>query len=279
MTGSGDGWVTCGLGHRHWGRYGAAGLLLRTSLLIDGDVLLQLRAEWSHHGGTWGLPGGARDRDESAVQAAVREATEEVGLAASAVRAEAAYVDDHGGWAYTTVVASTREPVQAYASSAETDDVRWVRPDLVTDLPLHPGFARTWPEVRSIAPAPVLVVDAANTIGSRPDGWWRDRAGAVRRVRDGLAAALKAGLELGSGPTFPELVLVTEGAARGVEPVEGVEVVAAPGSGDDTIVDVVDARSGTRPVVVVTADRELRSRVEALGATTLGPRSLLDLLG
>ena len=115
----------------------------------------------------------------------------------------------------------------------------------------------------------LLVVDAANVIGSRPDGWWRDRAGAVARLRDALVAA-----------DLPEeVVLVTEGAARSVSGVPGVEVVAAAGSGDDTIVDVISARAnGERSVVVVTADRELRRRVEALGATTAGPRTLLERL-
>jgi len=156
----------------------------------------------------------------------------------------------------------------------------------VDDLPLHPGLARTWPLLRTVGPAPVLVVDAANTIGSRPDGWWRDRAGAVRRLRDELDAARTAGLELnGLEPqlpglrSFPEVVLVTEGAARNVAGTSAVTAVGASGSGDDAIVEVVAARrGGSRDVLVVTADRELRERVRSLGASTLGPRSLLDLI-
>jgi rRNA-processing protein FCF1 len=76
-------------------------------------------------------------------------------------------------------------------------------------------------------------------------------------------------------------VLVVEGAARGVESTDGVEVVTAPRSGDDALVAVVRERGGgaDRPVVVVTADRELRGRVEALGARTVGPSTLLDRLG
>ncbi len=287
--GSGDGWTTCGLGHRHWGLHGAAGLLLRPALPFGGEtggeVLLQLRSPWSHHGGTWGVPGGARDLGESAVEAAVREASEEVGLAPSSVRPEAAFLDDHGGWSYTTVVASTLGEIAPHPSSAETDGVRWAADADVAGLPLHLGFSRTWATVRLITPAPVLVVDAANTIGSRPDGWWRDRAGAVRRLRDALAGALTDGMALGLDdafpdlPLFPEIVLVTEGAARGVESTAGVEVVPAPGSGDDAVVDVVARHAtGPRPVLVVTADRELRQRVGALGATSIGPRKVLDLV-
>ena len=56
MSGDGNGWVVCSLGHRHWGRFGAAGILI-----TDGDaVVLQHRAAWTHEGGTWAVPGGAR---------------------------------------------------------------------------------------------------------------------------------------------------------------------------------------------------------------------------
>ncbi|MFB6397644.1 hypothetical protein AAFH96_31805, partial [Polymorphospora sp. 2-325] len=109
----------------------------------------------------------------------------------------------------------------------------------------------------------LLVVDAANVVGSRPDGWWRDRPGATARLRDRLAGLAARGLA--DLPPPVEVVLVVEGAARGVPPVDGVAVVSAPGSGDDAIVDLV--RTAGRPCVVVTADRGLRERVTALGAT------------
>lgn len=125
---------------------------------------------------------------------------------------------------------------------------------------------------------PVLVVDAANVIGSVPDGWWRDRAGAVRRLRDSLVPVAANGLPELPGPI--EIVLVVEGAARRVEPVPGVAVVPAPrsGDGDDAIVQVVADRRD-QPVYVVTADRQLRSRVGTLGATVFGPKTLLDAPG
>ncbi|MFC0004412.1 hypothetical protein [Micromonospora siamensis] len=119
-------------------------------------------------------------------------------------------------------------------------------------------------------PVPLLIVDAANVVGSRPDGWWRDRAGAAARLRDGLAGLAGAGLP----PELPgpvEVVLVVEGAARGVTGTPEVTVVAAPGSGDDTIVELV-AEAGNRRRAVVTADRGLRERVVALGAEVYGPR-------
>jgi hypothetical protein len=117
----------------------------------------------------------------------------------------------------------------------------------------------------------LLVVDAANVIGSRPDGWWRDRAGAAQRLRDALVPLAVAGLSDLPGPL--EVVLVVEGKARGVTSVDGVRVVAAPGSGDDAIVDLVAAAPLGR-TVVVTADRGLRGRVQALGAEVRGPRAL-----
>lgn len=68
-------WVTRDAGHRHWGPYGAAGLLIR----CGEAYLLQLRAAWTHHGGTWGIPGGARHQGEGSYAAACREAAEEMG--------------------------------------------------------------------------------------------------------------------------------------------------------------------------------------------------------
>ncbi|MFF8381283.1 NTP pyrophosphohydrolase [Streptomyces sp. NPDC015661] len=117
----------------------------------------------------------------------------------------------------------------------------------------------------------LLVVDGANVVGSVPDGWWRDRRAAAERLRDRLAAT--------GGPTeapYPgpyEIVLVVEGRARGVASVPGVRVEEAPASGDDLITELAGSASG-RPCLVVTADRELRRRVEEVGARCTGPRSL-----
>jgi hypothetical protein len=117
----------------------------------------------------------------------------------------------------------------------------------------------------------LIVVDGANVVGSVPDGWWRDRAGAAARLRDALAAAGPGALA-GAGDD-DELVLVVEGAARRVPAVAGVRVVAADRSGDDAIVDLVRDEGGPG-VVVVTADRGLRDRVTALGARVVGPSAL-----
>ncbi|MFE4393072.1 MULTISPECIES: NTP pyrophosphohydrolase [Streptomycetaceae] len=124
-------------------------------------------------------------------------------------------------------------------------------------------------------PLPLLVVDGANVVGSVPDGWWRDRRGAAERLRDALVAVAERGVPEHPGPL--EVVLVVEGAARGVDGVPGVRVVAASGSGDDRIVELVraeKARNPARTCLVATADRELRARVGVSGATAIGPRSV-----
>ncbi|MEV5482557.1 MULTISPECIES: NTP pyrophosphohydrolase [Streptomyces] len=119
----------------------------------------------------------------------------------------------------------------------------------------------------------LVVVDAANVVGSVPDGWWRDRHGAAERLRDALAAYAADGLPGLLAPPL-ELVLVVEGAARGVESAKGVRVVPAAGSGDDRIVQLVADEGRGRDCLVVTADRGLRERVQALGARVTGPRAV-----
>ena len=121
----------------------------------------------------------------------------------------------------------------------------------------------------------VLVVDGANVMGSRPDGWWRDRAGAARRLHEQLLSAVLP---------YEEIVLILEGKARQGIPAgqDGrLRTVHAPGSGDDAIVEAVIAEveiGDGRDVTVATADRVLRDRVTAAGAKSVSPSSLLDQL-
>jgi 8-oxo-dGTP diphosphatase len=148
---AGDGWTWCQRGHRHWGLFGAAGLLLAYQGPDGVDwLLMQHRSWWSHHGGTWGLLGGARAPGETAEQAAVREAAEEAGLAAEDYAMTGRYVDDHGGWSYTTVFARTDALLPVAACGGESEEVSWVRRDKLHQLPLHPGFAGSWPAVAAL---------------------------------------------------------------------------------------------------------------------------------
>ncbi|MFB9685329.1 NUDIX domain-containing protein [Amycolatopsis plumensis] len=264
--------VRCSCGHVHWGRYGAAGLLL-----VDParGVLLQRRAWWVHHGRTWALPGGAIEAGETARTAAAREAFEEASVPADAFRAVSASVVDHGDWSYTTVLALA-DGAEARVANTESAEVRWVDPDDVPGYPLHRDFAAAWPALRDrVGRELVLVVDAANVVGSRPDGWWRDRHGAAERLRDQLAKLAEAGVPDRDDPAvtwWPRIVLVVEGKAKHVTGTEGVEVVAADTDGDSKIVEVVAQQQAE--VLVATADRELKRRVEALGASILGPGTL-----
>jgi hypothetical protein len=129
-------------------------------------------------------------------------------------------------------------------------------------------------------------VDGANVVGSVPDGWWRDRHGATERLRDALVAVAEEGLPPCSGaPEWArhgplEVLLVVEGQARGVATVPSVRVAVAAGSGDDLIVSLLAAERAAddgrppRRCLVVTADRDLRARVAALGACVVGPRAV-----
>lgn len=150
---------------------------------------------------------------------------------------------------------------------------------------------------RTTTPGPTLLVDAANVVGSRPDGWWRDRAGATRRLLDSLASASEGGFP---GEWFgaseeatlvqPRVVVVLEGAARAAAPAPAtapppaarwltLEIVLAPASGDDEIVAAAErlVAEGAAPLVVATADRGLRSRLPA-SALSLGPGTLRTAL-
>ncbi|GAA0997674.1 NUDIX domain-containing protein [Subtercola frigoramans] len=345
---SGDGWVEDGTGRRFWGRFGAAGLLAHDA---ERGILLQHRANWSHFGGTWGLPGGARHHDETSVQGAIREAHEEAGVPSEALTLRFTSTLDLGFWSYTTVVVDVVTPFDAVIADAESIEVRWVPIDEVSTLPLHPGFESAWPALRTgLERSTVLIVDAANVVGSKPDGWWNDRLGATERFATELAglalqgfpaealgithgsepgsepgsehgtkSGSERGSERGSSTWWPSILLVVEGQARGTvvgDPLHpgqapadpdarpgapakahdlatALSIVRAEADGDQTIVDTVERHLSPRlsprlspgspgtpshRVLVVTADRELRSRVESLGAAVRGPNWLWQLL-
>ncbi len=277
--GDGDGWANCDAGHRHWGRHGAAGLLLY-SMEDEPHVLLQKRSLVSIGGGTWGLLGGARHSYEEPLAAALREASEESTLDPSAVRPHWLSTETHGGWSYDTVIGSVPARVPVEAKSFETAGVAWIAAGKVTEKKLFPPFAESWKVLSRSLFRMTIVVDAANVMGSRPDGWWHDRRGAAERLRDELSqiTSLTGVPNAVADVCFPDIVLVVEGAARGVESGDRVTVVSAPGSGDDTIADLAAPQATDERRLVVTADRELRARCESTGASVTGPRWLLDAL-
>jgi 8-oxo-dGTP diphosphatase len=140
----GDAWVYGPDGQKFWGRFGAAGLVVWHP---GSGVLLQHRVGWSHFGGTWGIPGGAINAGEDAVAGALREANEEAGVPANL---EILFDQklDLGYWSYTTVVARAPHYFEPVAGDAESLELRWVPLAEVQELPLHPGFATSWPGLR-----------------------------------------------------------------------------------------------------------------------------------
>jgi 8-oxo-dGTP pyrophosphatase MutT (NUDIX family) len=147
-----DGWTTCAQGHRHWGRAGAAGLFLHRDGANGPEVLLQHRADWSHHGGTWGTPGGALHEGESADVGALREVQEELGLQPDDVVLGACSVDDHGGWAYTTVLARPARSIEPsdLRLDGESNGAAWLPLDGLDAVPLHPGLAASLDRLRPL---------------------------------------------------------------------------------------------------------------------------------
>ncbi|KQQ64490.1 NUDIX domain-containing protein [Microbacterium sp. Leaf320] len=290
----GDAWVIAPSGEKYWGRFGAAGLL---AVDPGRGILLQHRVSWSHFGGTWGLPGGALHAGESAIVGAVREAQEEAGVPDGSVRPRFTSVLDLDVWSYTTVIADVVRPFEPVISDPESVALEWVPVDEVDSRPLHPGFGSAWPVLRELLGVrPALVVDSANVVGSVPDGWWKDRAGAATRLASRLDGLAVSASDLGLGGTtwFPEIALVVEGQARGIAtpssdaaaeapellPAGGVSIVRAEAAGDDAIVAEVEHRvHAGQHVVAVASDHELRGRVEAAGAAQIHSAGwLLDVL-
>ncbi|WP_433182233.1 NUDIX domain-containing protein [Actinoallomurus sp. CA-150999] len=271
--GDGDGWVNCEAGHRHWGRHGAAGLLLYHQG-PEPHVLLQKRALLSIGGGTWGILGGARHSHEDAITGALREAGEESTLDPSVVRVHGLIGEHHGGWSYETVIASVAERPHVRRASFETAAVAWVHVDEVPGKKLFPAFADGWSRLREALVRPVLVVDAAALDGTDGDGTYGDGA-AVARLRDRLAA-------LGPVPnlpgtvadlSYPEIVLAAGDAD--VPGVDGVRVVAAPA---EAFAALAAPGAPDEHRVVVTGDPERRRRTLEAGAAVADPSWLRGLL-
>ena len=251
--GEGDGFIDCSCGGRHWGRFGAAGLLVHDA----GRVLLQHRALFLQEGGTWALPGGARDVGESAVDAALREAAEEAGVPASALRLRHAWAVDHGTWSYTTVVADAVVPLEARDLDGESLDVRWVELHDVPAMRLHSGFAAGWEVVRDLVTRREAVVVDLSGIAPSPG------PAGVAAVRQALLEVEHRGL------TEPSGLLVEVPGRTLAWPV----VVSDDGAASEEKARALLA-SGHR-VTVVAADGDVRASALSYGALAVEPDKLV----
>ena len=134
----------------------------------------------------------------------------------------------------------------------------------------------------SAVPVTVLV-DVANVMGSRPDGWWRDRAAAASRLLElmpGLVGRTVSAPDADDEVTIEQVVAVVEGEAKSVPTPAGVIVERAPRDGDSTIVStaVRYVAAASNRVLVVTADRGLRARLPD-DVTIAGPGWFNRLVG
>lgn len=156
MGSSADGIVYCACGSKHWGRAGAAGVLAWRDR-GEREVILQLRAEWSMSGGTWGIPGGAIGFDETPLEGAIREAHEEAGL--EPARVWAATTLTHPDWSYTTVVAEAAPHQAALVTDHESDAMEWVPWHALDGRVLMPAFEQSVPLMSTLLGRTLLVVD------------------------------------------------------------------------------------------------------------------------
>lgn len=288
MIGDGDGWVNCSMGHRHWGRFGAAGLLISTRR----RAILQHRAPWTHEGDKWGLPGGARDSHEDPTSTAQREALEEAALPTSSSRPVALSVEDHGGWSYTTVLAGPVGQPRPHAANAESTEIRWWPKTEIAGLALHHGLAANWPRLRRPIHPLRVIVDARAAEPFR--AWFAETTGLDdldRLIRRGIDSSLVADRPVASAALrlLPAFVVVGARTARVAEVPNGatpwwhhhrefvdigdIDHISAIG---DVFGQLVHEHRPRSQVIVITADQALSARLPV--TTRIRPPAWLTAL-
>lgn len=280
----GDAWVVRENGDRYWGKYGSAGLVAWGP---NRGILLQHRVEWSHFGNTWGIPGGARHKNEAALTAALRESHEEAAVPSDDLQVLFSWLYDLGDWSYTTIIAKVTRDFDPQINDPESNELAWVPVSEVAGLELHPRFGEAWPEIKAaLELKPVIIIDIANLMGSHADGWWRNRAAKAQSLitqlgnwrSQGIPAEL---LKLPGYKWWPEIITVVEGQAKRItlDAPDGINIAAAPGEGDDEIVAQAEkATSLGKAVTVVTSDKGLRERLGRVGAAAAsGPINIVNV--
>lgn len=146
MTGSGDGYLLCSDGAERWGLNGAAGVLFVVNHSDEPRFFLVHRDPEVHQGDTWGVPGGAIDFGEDPLDAAWREALEEVpGLERVPHHVRGHYEDAPAtDWSYTTFVVEIDEPFELLETTWETQAAGWFTRSELEQLKLHPAFGALW---------------------------------------------------------------------------------------------------------------------------------------
>jgi 8-oxo-dGTP diphosphatase len=175
-----SGWRWCVTGGRHWGIRGAAGLLPFAVTPAGARVLLALRSEGTHQGGTWGTVGGAIEPGETPWDAAVREAAEEAeGLPLAGAEPGGSHrYDCRCGWAYTTFPVRVPDDAAVIVPGWENRELRWVPAEDVDRYDLHPGLAQSWPGLRKMIESAQLSRTRqwnGDPAGRGPAGRGRDR--------------------------------------------------------------------------------------------------------
>ncbi|KAI2613764.1 uncharacterized protein GGS25DRAFT_516627 [Hypoxylon fragiforme] len=154
-----DDWITCQEGHKHFGRYNAAGVLIYQRNLQTGDieVLLGQRAQGTDLPGTWSTIGGALDKDEEPEDGAFRELLEETGLERTHFGITAWTTADHGNWLYFTFCVEHKGDLDLTKIKLDTNEITalgWFSRQALDDpkLPLHPGFKDNMHELKFLLP-------------------------------------------------------------------------------------------------------------------------------
>lgn len=136
----GDGFIVLADGSARWGRFGAAGVLAR----CGEHVFVAQRSLHCHNGGTWAIPGGALDLDETPIEGALREFAEEIGHHLTGFELVDVFEDDHGGWSYWTVIVDVPEPFDPPVDLHwETAAAAWVPLGELHTYDLFPAFRDT----------------------------------------------------------------------------------------------------------------------------------------